>query len=68
MSDSSSDSDTGSIIETHRLTEAEWIEEYYDEISAVFTSLQDYMRAYAPRGILGNLRFNAFCKFCYQNS
>lgn len=49
------------------LTEPEFIDEHFDEISAMYSSLVDYMQMYGP-GLLQTLTFDAFATFVYQNS
>lgn len=49
------------------LTEAEFIDEHFDEISAMYSSLMDYMNLYGP-GLLQAITFDAFASFVYQNS
>jgi hypothetical protein len=49
------------------LTEAEFVDENFDEISAMYSSLVDYMQTYGPC-LLQTLTFDAFATFVYQNS
>lgn len=51
-----------------RLTETEWIEAHFEEISSVHTALMRYLQTYANVGILNAITFDAFCRFCYQQS
>lgn len=49
------------------LTEAEFIDEYFDEISAMYSSLKDYLETFGPC-LLQTMTFDAFASFVYQNS
>lgn len=50
------------------LTEAEWIDEYWDEITVAYDALIDFMRTHGPPSLFQTLTLENFCKFCYQNS
>lgn len=67
-SDSSFETPSIAAPQPRRLTESEWIEENFDEISSVYSSFIEYLRTYAPAGLFQNLEFGAFCKFCYAQS
>jgi len=49
------------------LTESEFIDENFNEISAMYSSLVDYMQTYGPC-LLQTMTFEAFASFVYQNS
>jgi hypothetical protein len=49
------------------MTESEFVDENFDEISAMYASLMDYMQTYGPC-LLQTLTFDAFATFVYQNS
>jgi hypothetical protein len=49
------------------LTESEWIDENFDEVSAMYSSLKEYVEHYGPC-MLQTLTFDAFATFVYQHS
>ena len=49
------------------LTETEFVEEHFDEISAMYASLVDYLNHYGPC-LLQTMTFDTFASFVYQNS
>lgn len=51
-----------------QLSESEWIDEYWDEITSAWNALMDHLNAPGAPCILQTITFDQFCAFCYQNS
>lgn len=51
-----------------QLTESEWVDEYWDELSSTYEALLTHLQSPGGPCILQTLTFAQFCKFCYENS